>query len=111
MASVNSFAPIGIALAFLLFVGFAFPFVLGFFIPVNEIQLSSMGASVVSLVDNGITLLGISINPFAWLGSTLHEHLVTSVTYLGILPDFINIIASVLIVASIAYGILALIRG
>jgi hypothetical protein len=109
--SSNEYTPILVSLLFILGIGLIYPFVLGFFMPVNTVVLSPMGSAVVGVVTNGITILGVSINPFSLLPFGLQGDLSNSLTYIGILPDFVQIGAYILIVVSLAYGLMKLIRG
>lgn len=116
---MGDYAPLGITLAFLMFVGIFFPFVLGFIVDVDSIQLSPLTNSLVDLVNEEVYFSvipfvdwdDININPFSWLGSTMQGYLTISITYLGLLPDFVVIIVIIMSVVSIIYSIIKLFPG
>lgn len=108
--------PLVIAVGILLFIGLVIPFFLGYFIDVSDVQTSPLINSTVEFVQDGIEidLLGLvdfEINPFKWLGTTLHTHMVNSLTYLGIFPEFLIIFILILCTLTIVYSVFKLIRG
>lgn len=105
------FKPLGLVVAFILFTGLIFPFILGYFMPVESIELSPFSASLVTIVSQGFEVASININPFSLLGDTLHAELTKAVTYLGLLPDFILISVLIMLVVAIVFIIFTLIRG
>jgi hypothetical protein len=116
MGSGSVYAPLGVSVAVLLFIGLIFPYILGMFISVNDVKPSSFAGTLADLVDNGfsasIPIIGsVQINPFSWLGSTVQDTLYNSLTYLGILPNFIVIFIIVMCIISIVYSIIKLLPG
>lgn len=111
---MSDFKPMGYALLVLLFIGVVFPFILGYFIDVSTIETSGFSATLVDLVQNGFELSVIpfvdfddfNINPFSWLGNTLHLKMIEAFQYLGLLPDFIVISILILCIVSIFYTLI-----
>lgn len=108
--------PLIYTVAFLLIVGFVLPYFLGFFIDVDSIETSSLVSPLVDVIDYGfeldvIPIAGVGefdVNPFSWLGSTMQSYISDSITYLGLLPNFLIIIIIVLSSISILYSIIKL---
>lgn len=113
------FKPLLYTAVFFVFIGLLIPFVLGFFIDVDNIQTSPLVNNMTTIVDQGFELSTIpfvdfdnfNINPFAWLGPNIKNAFVDSITYLGLFPDWL--ITAIVILASISliYTVVSLVRG
>lgn len=103
---MGDFAPAGYALAFLLFIGLIFPFFLGFFIEVGDVQLNPFTTGLIDVIENGVSIFTFEINPFSWLGAYMQNQLLESVIYLSLLPTFIIIPAIILSIVSIFYTLI-----
>lgn len=114
---MGDFTPLGWTLGILLFIGLVFPFVLGFFITPQDVQLSGPTETLYDIVDDGFSLSVIpftdwddfDVNPFSWLGTTLQNKLLEILSYLSILPDFIQYFVIIMSIVAIVWSIVNLI--
>lgn len=111
-----SFKPIGLSIAFVLFMGLIFPFLLGFFISVDNVQTTPLINSTINFLDDGfeVDILGIvdfDVNPFFWVPDDIMNYITDSFVYLSLLPEFLIIFFLVLISVSFVYTVVALVRG
>lgn len=113
--AVGDYVPLLGSVAFLLFVGLVFPFVLSFFVDVNDIDISSSSTqSLITLVSDGITvdlplIDPFTFNPFSLIGSSAQNSLIESLYYLGLLPSFLVTFIIILCMLSLIYAIIKLV--
>lgn len=113
------FKPLGLVLVFLLFMGLIFPYILSFFISVDEVELSPNSQSLYDTIDNGfevdlIPIAGmgeIDVNPFSWLGDGMKNNFLNALVFVSVLPSFLVIFISIISVVSILYALVKMVLG
>lgn len=112
--AVGDYVPLMYALGLLLFIGLCVPFVLSFFVNVDDVEPSALASNLIDLVEDGIEIDlplmdPFNFNPFDLLGTTLQGALVNSLTYLGLLPNFLVTFIIIMCVIAMIYTIIKLV--
>lgn len=113
---MGDFAPLGYSLGILLFVGLCIPFALGFFMDVEDVPQSTFSTGLNNIINGNFSISVIpftdfddfNVNPFSWLGDEVRTTITNSVTYLGLLPDFLLVFILIMCTTGILYGVIKL---
>jgi hypothetical protein len=113
---MGSYKPLMFTIAFMMFIGFFIPFLLGFFVDVSDLQTTQIIDDTIEFLETGfeIDILGLvdfDVNIFFWVPDNIMAYITESFTYLSLLPEFLVIICLVLVSVSFVYSIIALVRG
>lgn len=112
---MSDYKPIFYSLIVIILAGIILPFVLGFFLNVDNITTSPLANGLSDFIEEGydvsILTLSINLNPFGILPDSLETELSNAIKYMGLLPDFVLISILIFVFVSLGYGIFRLIRG
>lgn len=112
---MSDFKPIGISLIIIILAGIVMPFVLGFFVDVNSVQVSPLADGLSDFIAEGyeVTILTLTFNisPFGILPDPVQTELSDAIKFMGLLPDFVLVSLLLFVFVSLSYGIFRLIRG
>jgi hypothetical protein len=113
---MSEFRPLGVSIFLLLSIGFFLPFLISHIYDFGEIQTSNATSSLVNFVNDGYNLSLIpyftfddfNFNPFSLAGSSVQDNIANSVTFFGLLPDFVLYIYITIFIVSLFWVVIKL---
>lgn len=113
---MTEYKPLIYSIGIILFIGLIVPFVLGYFVNVDEVESSPLLNGSINIINANYSFQLIpfveaskfNLNPISWLGNTFRQTIVDSLTYMSLLPEFLLLFVLILCTISILYAIIKL---